>query len=785
MIKVSNLSKTYKTNNDQVEVLKDVSVNLPETGFVCLLGKSGSGKTTFLNILGGIDHFDKGSIVFEGIEYNSINSTDFDKVRSEMISFVFQDENLLQDSNILDNLLFVQKVKSVKMIKDKLSSFGLLDKIDKFPYELSGGEKQRIAIIRCLLKNSKLLLVDEPTGNLDEENSKLVLDILKEVSKEKLVLMITHDKEYAEEYSDQTYEIIDKKIISKQKYSFNESSTPTSLKDIDILSVSKRDLLKISLKSLFNKPFKLVQYVFLFAITLFLLGLGYSTLFINEYSVASNTFIDEGMDFVYIKTKSDEYFTLDDFEKCEDEVNCEIIYSDLNQYYKSNAGEPFFALNYTPYLGSASFEYGSKALLFGQYPRGKNQVIISDYQAKSFIERGLLIGTDIDKVIGQNLPSTSIEVVGVYETDYNRYSDILNSEIYYQNRGDINEGLKSELAYKIKNFYSIIYVSAGFDYSLLGLQTNGVIENSILNLEMKILPISSNEVTDYSQLVEDENDIYISKFLLYEILSESDPNINNYQQFLIIWNNNEESITESIVGTTYTISFLAGSQKYLDNSYSLTHHTEEFIIKGIMDDDDGVKSVYLSSKDYNEGFTESFSLILPIDTNSLNNESNLKYIRNNGYYYDSLSSDSIIKYIESDGEVLSMIAFAVSALFIVFTLVLYNSLISRDVLAKKKLIGLLRSMGFRTSNIFGVYIFEVVIITSISFLISLALLPIGIRLLNILVSTGNTDLNIITFDFRMLGILLLSSFIFSFISLLLPYKQMTSISIRESIKVEE
>jgi len=784
MIEISNLSKTYITNNDKVDVLKDISINLPETGFIFLLGKSGSGKSTFLNILGGIDYFDKGSIVFDGIEYSAISSPDFDKIRSEMISFVFQNENLIQDFNILDNLAFVQKVKSVKMIEDKLSDFDLLGKMDKYPYELSGGEKQRIAIIRSLLKNSRLLLVDEPTGNLDEESSKLVLDTLKEVSKEKLVVMITHDKEYAEQYSDQIYEIDNKQIVSRTKRTLSESGKSISLTDMDVLSISKGNLLNIGVKALFKKPFRFLQYIFLFAITFFLLGLGYSTLFVNEYSVASHTFIDEGMDFVYIKTKSDDFYLLNDFNDCEEEVNCEILYSGLNHYYKSDTSEPFFGINYTPYLGSVSTKYDSKELLFGQYPNDENQAIISDYLAKSFMETGLLPGVDIGNLIGLDLPSTSVEIVGVYQTDYSGYSEILNSEMYYQNSNNIDDDIKSELSYKIKNFYSIIYVSERFDYSLLGLQTNGVMKNPSINSLVTIMPISSNEVTDYSQLVEEENDIYISKFLLFEILSKNDDNINNYQQFLTAWNDNEETITNDIVGTTYTISFSASSQKYLDNSRSFTHHTEEYIIKGIINYDDGNKRVYISSKDYNEGFTESFSLILPIESNSLNNESNLRYIRDNEYYYDSLSSDSIIKYIESDGEVLTVVAFVVSTLFIVFSIVLYNSLISRDVLAKKKLIGLLRSMGFRTSNIFGIFVFEVIIISTISFLISLLLQPIGINMLNTLASTGTSKLKIFTFDFRMVGMLLGSSIIFSIISLVLPYKRITSITIRESIKVE-
>lgn len=784
MIKITNLSKTYFTDNDKVEVLKDVSISLPEMGFISLLGKSGSGKSTFLNILGGIDSYDKGSIIFDDIEYNQINSTDYDKLRAEMISFVFQEENLIQDFTILENLLFVQQDKSVEVIKKKLKEFDLVDKIDKFPYELSGGEKQRIAIIRSLLKKSRILLVDEPTGNLDEESSSMVLKTLHEVSKQKLVVMITHDKEYAEKYSDKIYEIVNKQIISSTEDMVIHKEVNTGLNDIKSPKISIMNLIRICMKSLSNKKLRLVQYVFLLSITLFLLGLSYSTLFVNEYSIASNTFIDEGIEFIYLRTESDNYFSMEDYNQCNVDVNCEILFNDFSFYYKSSSGEPLFGANYSPFYSAVSYEHNTKNILHGDYPDDLSNVIISDYLAISFIESDILSGSDISDIVGQKLPDTSIEIVGVYRTDYTDYLDILSSETYYQYSDNINEAVKSEISYKINNFYSILYVSDDFDYSLLGVQMKGKIENANISSQVNINPINSQDITDYSLSVENENDIYISKFLLFEMLSESDSNITNYQQFLSAWNDDEENITNNVIGTTYAISFISSSQKYLDNSYSFPLHEEIYTIKGIIDYDDGNNSVYISSKDYNEGFSNIFSLIVPIESSSLANEVNLKYIRENEIYYDSLSSDSIIKYVESDGEILSIVAFIISFVFIIFSVVLYNSLISRDVLHKRKLIGLLRSMGFRTSNIFGIFVFEVIAITFLSLLISLALQPMGINFLNTLVSTGSSKLNVIAFDFRMVGLLLVSSILFSILSLILPYRKITSISIRECIKVE-
>jgi len=202
MLNISNINKSYTDGESRQDVLKNLSYVFPNKGFFSILGKSGSGKTTLLNLIGGIDTFDSGEISLGNLNYSQLNNNDWNKVHTNIISFVFQEYNLLDQFTVIENLRFAVPGVKDSMIDDTLSRFDLLDKKDKYPNQLSGGEKQRIAIIRSFLKTSKIILVDEPTGNLDDETSIIIMDFLKELTKEKLVIMITHDKEVAERYSD-------------------------------------------------------------------------------------------------------------------------------------------------------------------------------------------------------------------------------------------------------------------------------------------------------------------------------------------------------------------------------------------------------------------------------------------------------------------------------------------------------------------------------------------------------------------------------------------------------
>ena len=220
MLQIKNICKEYKTGGLVQKALDNVSLNLRDNEFVSILGPSGSGKTTFLNIIGGLDRYDSGDLIINGISTKKYKDRDWDSYRNHTIGFVFQSYNLIPHQNILANVELALTISGVSKQKRKqraikaLEQVGLGAQLHKKPNQLSGGQMQRVAIARALVNDPDILLADEPTGALDTETSVQVMELLKEVAKDRLVVMVTHNPELAEKYSSRIVNLRDGKIIN-------------------------------------------------------------------------------------------------------------------------------------------------------------------------------------------------------------------------------------------------------------------------------------------------------------------------------------------------------------------------------------------------------------------------------------------------------------------------------------------------------------------------------------------------------------------------------------------
>lgn len=203
IIKLENIQKYYKIGKEKFHVLKYLNLNIETGDFVMIMGKSGSGKTTLLNILGFLDKFDEGNYFFNGKNVTNLNENQRSIFRNKNIGFIFQQFNLIETLNIYQNvelpLIYdnsLNRLQREKLVKENLDSVGLLDKIYHTPSQLSGGQQQRIAIARSLINNPQIIFADEPTGALDSETSKEIMDILKNLNdKGKTIIMVTHDSD--------------------------------------------------------------------------------------------------------------------------------------------------------------------------------------------------------------------------------------------------------------------------------------------------------------------------------------------------------------------------------------------------------------------------------------------------------------------------------------------------------------------------------------------------------------------------------------------------------------
>jgi ABC-type lipoprotein export system ATPase subunit/ABC-type antimicrobial peptide transport system permease subunit len=218
MLQVKNLKKEYVTGDLTQSALNDVSINFRKNEFVAILGPSGSGKTTLLNIIGGLDRYDSGDIIINDISTKKYKDKDWDSYRNHSVGFVFQSYNLISHQSVLSNvelaltLSGVSKKKRKKLAQEALDKVGLGEQSHKKPNQMSGGQMQRVAIARALVNNPDIVLADEPTGALDTETSVQIMNLLKEVAKDRLVIMVTHNPELAEEYASRIIKIKDGKV---------------------------------------------------------------------------------------------------------------------------------------------------------------------------------------------------------------------------------------------------------------------------------------------------------------------------------------------------------------------------------------------------------------------------------------------------------------------------------------------------------------------------------------------------------------------------------------------
>ena len=222
MIKIENVDKYYnKGGSNQIRVISDTTMTLPDSGIFCLLGPSGCGKTTLLNAIGGLDKVDGGTITIDGERITRFSSSRIDSIRNANIGYIFQNFNLLDDRSVFDNVAIALQMIGIKdkntvqaRVKYCLERVGIYQFRNKHAGSLSGGQRQRVAIARAIVKNPKIIIADEPTGNLDSANTLEIMNIIKAISMERLVILVTHERNIAEFYSDHIAEMKDGKIIS-------------------------------------------------------------------------------------------------------------------------------------------------------------------------------------------------------------------------------------------------------------------------------------------------------------------------------------------------------------------------------------------------------------------------------------------------------------------------------------------------------------------------------------------------------------------------------------------
>ena len=266
MLQLKDIRKSYHVGDTVTHALDDVSISFRDQEFVAILGPSGSGKTTMLNIIGGLDRYDSGDLIINGKSTKNFKETDWDAYRNNTIGFIFQNYNLISHLSIIDNVELGMNLSGVPAKKQRekaiqaLTEVGLKDHINKNPNQLSGGQMQRVAIARAIANDPDILLCDEPTGALDTETSVQIMKLIKKLSKNRLVIMVTHNPDLAKEYATRIVNFQDGKILhDSDQYKVDEIKETFRLKRT---KMSYWNAIKLSFTNILTKKGRTILTAF-------------------------------------------------------------------------------------------------------------------------------------------------------------------------------------------------------------------------------------------------------------------------------------------------------------------------------------------------------------------------------------------------------------------------------------------------------------------------------------------------------------------------------------------
>lgn len=446
MIELKNVYKEYKSSKGVItKALNNINIKLPSSGLVFVLGKSGSGKSTLLNLIGCMDKVTSGNILINDKDISKLSESKLNDYRNSCFGFIFQEHNLIEKFSVYDNLKLPCALKKLKYKKDDYDKILNSVSLDNLGYrrvnELSGGQKTRVSIARALIKNPNVILADEPTGNLDSTNSTQIFEILKNISKDRLVIVVTHDTEYAYKYGDRIIEIEDGNITKDNIVNqINEEN-----KEIKIVKsrLSFVDAIKFSSLNLRKKTIRLIVISIIISVTLTLFGYSYLMSDIDIIKTHSKTMIDNNeTKMTLVKKIPDENLSdihpalnineeeikyikeniTDNFEETFRLVlNNEFLGIEKNMDFENPNSEILSNAYYShSYTESTFIEKSNEKInslkLIGKTPSGNNDIVIYKILADYLIVNGVSI-VDVD--------SKGNEVIKTwYPKDYN---DLVNS----------------------------------------------------------------------------------------------------------------------------------------------------------------------------------------------------------------------------------------------------------------------------------------------------------------------------------------------------------------------
>lgn len=728
MLELKNIKKSYKTGEFVQHALKGVSLTFDRNEFVCILGASGSGKTTLLNIIGGLDRYDSGDLIINNMSTKKFNDNLWDAYRNNCVGFIFQSYNLIGHLSVLENVEMSLTLSGVKNKKDKalsaLDRVGLKDHAYKKPNQLSGGQMQRVAIARAIVNDPEVILADEPTGALDTKTSKQIMELIKEISKEKLVIMVTHNPDLAKKYATRIIEVKDGEVISdslpKEKYKDKNNI------EIKKTKMSLLTALKLSFNNIRTKKGR--TFLTAFASSIGIIG-------ISIILSLSNGF-DKQVDIYQKNTLSNFPITISKSTMSMDEKQMEEMMGSMmpgeGDYPKDKVIYSFdinsYDMLHTNNITKEYIEYIEKlddSLISGiSFTRATNLNLLvkngEDVKSVSSNELNMgVIPKELDKedfmmeafdLLDGEYPKDITDIVLVVDSKNRVDTKILNAlGLRDKDKIDFKEVLGKEIKLVFNNQYYTKYMNMFIPNTNL----DDVYYNKE-NLTLKIVGIVRNKEDNYL------GQIATSMNSLGNITDTSSMMSSNNIGSILYKND----LVEKVISVNSN-SDIVLSQSKSDNS----------VFTGEKLDSDSKESMllYLGSKDepfminiYPKDFESKDKIIEYLDKYNIDKNDENKIV------YNDLAS-TFISFGSKIMDAITVVLIAFSAVSLVVSSIMIGIITYISVLERTKEIGVLRSLGARKKDVSRVFNAETFIVGVLSGLIGvliarLLIIPVNIIL---------------------------------------------------------
>lgn len=781
MLELKDISKTYKTSKGvKTEALKHVNLKFPKKGMVFVLGKSGSGKSTLLNMVGGLDQASAGEIIINGKSSKDFSQADYDSYRNTDVGFIFQEFNLMDAYTIHKNiemaLQLQQKEDNEHIIDELLDKLGLKDYGNRFPNELSGGQKQRVAIARALVKQPEILMADEPTGALDSSTGKEIFDTLKELSKEKLVIVVSHDRDAADTYADRIIEFKDGEVSSDTAEHQDVEVSDEAFKSIKS-HLPFKDSLRLGISCLAHKKIRMVFTIILTTFALIFLGLANSIGYFNDTNAHYKAMSDYEETTIGIKRQilnddGDVIRMWDGFFLPLQDSEIAKIINDTKQtfanVYVSSNDETISSSSmgllvdetsvYDETVGAYfltemdNFDTLGYKDVLGKYPTSNDEVAISSFLADLIIKFGVsgsdgkaIIPTDfqdiLDKKVTINAYGKNLTISGIVKFDFSDYDSLKteNSRAMSQDKWTMQSqfskisNIKADKLFVKKGYVealqlpksnvlrsqntAVMLASASDDSGYIG-------ELGYLNKEVTYF--DGSEMKTVSSLA--KNEVLLTPDILnnfgygehHQALTGKsyEEKLEHFKQF-----------ASRYIGKKRMLQY---SEFYASTNYKLNQ--EVTILGFILPDEEmfsDVNMLYDSNPDGFNGAYANKELVDPLISSPL-------FI---GELITSTSGDPLKAMIEQypgtnelaahtfvSGDiadiheitiVISKVFLVASIVFFTFAAMLMMNFIIVSISYRKKDIGILRAIGARSTDVLKIFVWEGITLAIISFILTM------------------------------------------------------------------